>query len=200
MEFLCCYTQSKVPLEVPLSVVVVGDPGCGKTSLIYRFSRGRLPQADEMATAANLDTDCLDIVHSHRQVKLTLFDTSGHEDDAKIRALAYNQSDVIILCFSVDSPKALNTVSSEWAREVTYLNPGKPFILVGTKNDLRQAASTVPNLETCYVSHREGKKTKRNIGASAFFEFSATDPDSVQMAKRIFGRAIREGLKSSWRI
>lgn len=195
MDFLCCYPKPKVPERIPLSISVVGDPGCGKTSLIYNFSRGRSPLANEMLSSANLDTDSLDIIHSNRQIKLTLFDTSGYEEDAKIRALACNQSDVIILCFPVNSKKALKTVQSDWAQEVKYLNPGTPFILVGTKTDMRQDDSMDKNTQTV-----EGKKTAKKIGAKKYFEYSAVGEDSVQTAKRIFGRAIREGLKFVWKL
>ena len=129
------------------------------------------------------------------QIKLTLFDTSGHEEDAKVRALAYNQCDVIILCVPVDSPEALDRIHSEWAPEVRYLNKGKNFILVGTKQDLRETGQNLSTAKSGFLSQSKGKKTARKIGALTFFEFSAFGPDSVQVAKRIFGRAVREGLK-----
>ncbi|GFO21441.1 ras-like GTP-binding protein rhoa [Plakobranchus ocellatus] len=196
MEFLCCYSQSNPLLEpTPLSVAVIGDPGCGKTSLIYRFSRGHLPLVGQ-EISASLDTDKLDIVHSNRQIALTLCETSGHEDDARVRALAY-KCDVIILCFPLDSTEAQRRVVSEWAPEVTLLKRGKPFLLVGTKRDLRDEAKKKIGSKVGYVSKAVGKKIAKQIGAKAFFECSVIDSDSEKVTKRIFGRAIREGLKSS---
>ncbi|RUS80681.1 hypothetical protein EGW08_011547 [Elysia chlorotica] len=129
------------------------------------------------------------------KIKLTLFDTSGTEEDAKVRALTYNQSDVIILCFPLDSPDALNNAIREWAPEIKFLNKGKPIILVGTKMDRRETAPKFLVSNNEFVSQRQGKKTAKDIGACEYLECAVIGVDSVNLTKRIFGRAIREGLK-----
>ena len=35
-------------------------------------------------------------------MELTLWDTAGQEEYEKLRPLSYNQSDVVLVCFSID--------------------------------------------------------------------------------------------------
>lgn len=55
------------------------------------------------------------------QVELALWDTAGQEDYDRLRPLSYPDTDVILMCFSVDSPDSLGTI---WA----------PFILVSIEH------------------------------------------------------------------
>lgn len=42
-----------------------------------------------------------------RQVELALWDTAGQEDYDRLRPLSYPDTDVILMCFSIDSPDSL---------------------------------------------------------------------------------------------
>lgn len=45
--------------------------------------------------------------HLLRQVELALWDTAGQEDYDRLRPLSYPDTDVILMCFSIDSPDSL---------------------------------------------------------------------------------------------
>lgn len=44
------------------------------------------------------------------QVELALWDTAGQEDYDRLRPLSYPDTDVILMCFSIDSPDSLGEI------------------------------------------------------------------------------------------
>lgn len=79
----------------------------------------------------------------HFQVELALWDTAGQEDYDRLRPLSYPDTDVILMCFSVDSPDSLENIPEKWTPEVKHFCPNVPIILVGNKKDLRNDPNTM---------------------------------------------------------
>lgn len=55
---------------------------------------------------------CTETLFLFSQVELALWDTAGQEDYDRLRPLSYPDTDVILMCFSVDSPDSLGIVSA----------------------------------------------------------------------------------------
>jgi len=70
-------------------------------------------------------------------VQFALWDTAGQEDYEQLRPLSYPNTDVIVICFSIDNRDSLANVSLKWVPEVRHFCPRTPIVLVGTKTDLR---------------------------------------------------------------
>jgi small GTP-binding protein len=68
-----------------------------------------------------------------QQVELALWDTAGQEDYDRLRPLSYPDTDVILMCFSIDSPDSLENIPEKWTPEVKHFCPNVPIILVGNK-------------------------------------------------------------------
>ena len=68
-----------------------------------------------------------------KQVELALWDTAGQEDYDRLRPLSYPNTDVILMCFSIDSPDSLENIPEKWTPEVKHFCPNVPIILVGNK-------------------------------------------------------------------
>ena len=68
---------------------------------------------------------------------MSLFDTAGQEDYDNLRKLAYNDTDIYIICFSVVNEDSFRNVETRWVPEIRKYSPLVPFILVGTKIDQR---------------------------------------------------------------
>ena len=65
-----------------MNVVVVGDGGCGKTSLLYVFSRDEFP---ERYLPTVFETSVADIDVNGHNVELQLWDTAGQEVYDRLR-------------------------------------------------------------------------------------------------------------------
>lgn len=55
-------------------------------------------------------------------MELALWDTAGQEDYDRLRPLSYPDTDVILMCFSVDSPDSLENIPEKWTPEVIINN------------------------------------------------------------------------------
>lgn len=55
----------------------------------------------------------------YQQVELALWDTAGQEDYDRLRPLSYPDTNVILMCFSVDSPDSLENIPEKWTPEVS---------------------------------------------------------------------------------
>lgn len=44
------------------------------------------------------------------QIELALWDTAGQEDYDRLRPLSYPDTDVILMCFAIDSPDSLENI------------------------------------------------------------------------------------------
>uniref|UniRef100_A0A0B6Y3Q3 Ras-like GTP-binding protein Rho1 n=1 Tax=Arion vulgaris TaxID=1028688 RepID=A0A0B6Y3Q3_9EUPU len=174
-------------------LVVVGDGACGKTCLLIVFSRDQFP---ETYVPTVFDNYVADIAVDERQVELALWDTAGQEDYDRLRPLSYPDTDVILLCFSVDSPDSLQNISEKWTPEVKHFCPNVPVVLVGNKKDLRNDQATINELAKTKrgpVKTEDGKSMAEKIGAAAYVECSALTKEGV---REVFEVATRNALKS----
>lgn len=109
-------------------------------------------------------------------MELALWDTAGQEDYDRLRPLSYPDTDVILMCFSIDSPDSLENIPEKWTPEVRHFCPNVPIILVGNKKDLRNDPQTLRELAKMKqepVRAEQGRAMAEQIQAYAYLECSA---------------------------
>ncbi|KAI6176365.1 Ras family protein [Aphelenchoides bicaudatus] len=175
-------------------LVIVGDGACGKTCLLIVFSKDQFP---DVYVPTVFENYVADIEVDGKQVELALWDTAGQEDYDRLRPLSYPDTDVILMCFSIDSPDSLDNIPEKWTPEVRHFCPNVPIILVGNKKDLRTDQQTVRDLAR---NKQEPVKTEQaraiadQIGAYAYLECSG-NPRSLR-ASNTSGFAVEEEEKA----
>jgi len=120
-----------------------------------------------------------------------LWDTAGQEDYDRLRPLSYPQTDVFLICFSVISPSSFENIQNKWYPEIKHHAPGVPFILVGTKVDLRADPDTQRKMQErghTPVTLQAGNAKASELGAFKYLECSALTQEGL---KQVFDDAIR---------
>ena len=178
-------------------LVIVGDGACGKTCLLSTFSKDEFP---EVHVPTVFETDVADIEVDGTLVELALWDTAGQEDYDRLRPLSYPDTDVILMCFSIDNPDSLANTLEKWTPEVRHFCPNVPIILVGNKKDLRNDERTTTELSKMKqepVKSEEGSLICERIKANAYLECSAKTREGV---RDVFATAAKAALteKSCW--
>jgi GTPase SAR1 family protein len=102
--------------------------------------------------------------------------------------MAYPETDVVILCFSVVRPDSLESITSKWMPELNKLTPTAQIVLVGTQIDLRDNVSSNTNNQNIlgnksddsvgtsrarYISTEDGEEARQRIKAFKYVECSA---------------------------
>lgn len=178
--------------DVRKKLVVVGDGACGKTCLLIVFSKD---EYHEGYIPTVFETYVADIEVDNKQVQLALWDTAGQEDYDRLRPLSYPDTDVILMCFSVDSPDSLENIPEKWVPEVKHFCPNVPIILVGNKKDLRNDEAVkheLSRLKLEPVKPEEGRAMAARIGAYDYLECSAKTKDGIW---EVFEAATRASLQ-----
>ncbi|KAK9457600.1 small GTPase superfamily [Dipodascopsis uninucleata] len=184
--------MAKQASDIRKKLVIVGDGACGKTCLLIVFSKGTFP---EVYVPTVFENYVADVVVDGRHVELALWDTAGQEDYDRLRPLSYPDSNVILICFSIDSPDSLDNVQEKWISEVLHFCQNLPIILVGCKKDLRYDQKTIEELQKTSqrppVTPEEGQAVADKIGAIKYLECSARTQEGVH---EVFEHATRAAL------
>ncbi|KAL6217395.1 PREDICTED: mitochondrial Rho GTPase 2 [Fragaria vesca subsp. vesca] len=114
-------------------VVVVGDRGTGKSSLIVSLATETFPESlPPVLPPTTLPAD----LYPDR-VPVTIIDTSSSLDSGVKRSEELKRADVVMLTYACDQPITLDRISGYWLPELRRLEVNVPVILVGCKMDLR---------------------------------------------------------------
>ena len=170
-------------------LVIVGDGACGKTCLLFAFTKDEFPDKYIPTVFENYVSD---IEVDGKQVELALWDTAGQEDYDRLRPLSYPDTDVILMCFSVESHDSLENIQAKWVPEVHHFCPNVPFLLIATKKDLRSDPVYKQQFKQSIVRPEEGRGMAEKVGAWAYLECSAKTREGV---REVFDSATRAALQ-----
>ncbi|CAD5219676.1 unnamed protein product [Bursaphelenchus okinawaensis] len=156
------------PKQVRL--MVVGDAGVGKTSLIQRFADDNF--TSNRGSHVNMVTCQKTVEFEGNQYELTILDTN-HEQDPRNRC--YMGTDIVLVVYAINNWDSFDNVSKKWVPEIKQRLPLKPFILMANKADL--VGQSRPNR---YVSQFDGMQKCSDEHGAAFFECSALSGAGVE--------------------
>jgi Rho family, other len=147
----------------------------------------------------HLADNITDIFVDNVHIELSLWDTAGQEEFDRLRSLSYDNTDVVVLCFSVDSKDSLENVESKWIGEIQENCPGVKLVLVALKCDLREnneededaAADGAQREKKPMIDYNQGLDVARRIKAMRYLECSAMRNRGVNEA---FTEAARVAL------
>lgn len=119
-------------------VILLGDSGVGKTTLIHNFITHEF-RADFKATlGADLSSKTFTV--NGQLVDAQLWDTAGTERFRSMGASFYRGTDVCIFVYDITSPMSLEHLDSwkkELAESADFDDPDHfPFVVVANKSDL----------------------------------------------------------------
>ena len=98
-------------------ILILGDPGIGKTSLIHRYISNEFLEKTISTMGLDYQNKIVDIT-SDDKIILKLWDTAGSEKYNSIAKNYFTNCDGIILCFDITDIKTFNNLNN-W---INYIN------------------------------------------------------------------------------
>lgn len=176
-----------------LKVIVLGDSGVGKTSLMHQFVDGKFSCQYKATIGADFLTKELHLEDEDRDVTLQLWDTAGQERFQSIGVAFYRGADCCVLCYDVTNEKSFTHLEfwkDEFLVQANIKNTSSfPFVVLGNKVDLDESNRV--------VSLKRANQWAQEQGNIPHFETSAKKGINVDQAFDIVARsALQQELEN----
>ncbi|XP_050228048.1 ras-related protein RABC2a-like [Mercurialis annua] len=153
----------------PFKIVLIGDQGVGKSSLLVSFVSGAVT---DLPSTIGTDIKIKQITVGGKRLKLTFWDTAGQERFRTLTSSYYRDAHGIILVYDVTRKQSFTNLANLWIKEVDLYstNIGCIKMLVGNKVDKESERA---------VSREEGMDLAKQLGF-LFVESSAKTRENVE--------------------
>ncbi|CAF0791878.1 unnamed protein product [Adineta steineri] len=160
--------------KVLLKVIILGDSGVGKTSLMNQFVNRKFSNQYKATIGADFLTKELQI--DDRLVTMQIWDTAGQERFQSLGVAFYRGADCCVLVMDVTSPtsfKSLESWKDEFLIQAGPRDPENfPFVVIGNKIDL----------ENRMIQTRKAQSWCQEKNNIPYFETSAKEGLNVEKA------------------
>lgn len=189
-------------------VVLVGNSGVGKTSLLVRFSQDLFRDAGRPATVG-VDLHTREVaLDSGSTLSLQLWDTAGQEQFNALTTSYFRNAHAVVLAYDVHEPASFAALN-RWMLDVDRLAPAEVVkVIVGLKCDAGAGAATaVSTAEATEFAQKHGAlsercSAKQGTGIFTLFEHlgeklvrSGFDPDGTRARRRSSKAGLAGGAK-----
>jgi len=178
-----------------LKLVILGDSGVGKTSLMNRYHSNKFTGQYKATIGADFLSKHVSITDpqtgSIRNVTLQIWDTAGQERFQSLGVAFYRGADAVALVYDVGDAKSFDHLENwrgEFLKQVGLDERGGgggagfPFVLLGNKIDRPEGERRVPRQLAEEWCERAGLGGEMGGGPIPHFEVSAKTSDNVEGA------------------
>lgn len=160
-----------------LKVIILGDSGVGKTSLMHRYVNDKYSQQYKATIGADFLTKEV-VLDDDKVVTMQVWDTAGQERFQSLGVAFYRGADCCVLVYDVTNAKSFENIKS-WKDEfLVHANISSPesfpFVILGNKVDIEDSKKV--------VSEKVGQELAKSLGDVPLFLTSAKSAINVDTA------------------
>ncbi len=164
---------------IDAKVVLVGESGVGKTSIIKQFTQHNFDPDSQASISSQFTSKVVNISNSKKAIRFDLWDTAGQEKYRALAKIFYKDARIIMFVYEIVNKKSFESIQNYWYQQVSQnCLPDAVFALVGNKNDLYNQSE---------VNEDEAMKWADSIGA-IFQTTSALSNNGIDMLFDIVGK------------
>ena len=155
------------PLET-FKVVLIGESGVGKTSIISQFIDQNFQDDLQTSTGGTFSSKSF-IYGNGKILKFEIWDTAGQERYRALTKMFYKDTNAAVLVYDITRKKSYEELKKYWVKEIKESAPENIIIaIVGNKSDLLEEEEGQDE----HVDEGEAREYASNLG-SLFFTISA---------------------------
>ncbi|KAL8874445.1 MAG: hypothetical protein Q9174_000238 [Haloplaca sp. 1 TL-2023] len=162
--------------KVLLKVIILGDSGVGKTSLMNQYVNKKFSASYKATIGADFLTK--EVLVDDRVVTMQLWDTAGQERFQSLGVAFYRGADCCVLVYDVNNSKSFDTLDSwrdEFLVQASPRDPENfPFVVLGNKIDVEENKRM--------ISAKRAMTFCSSKGNIPYFETSAKEALNVEQA------------------
>jgi len=168
--------------KVLLKVIILGDSGVGKTSLMNQYVNKKFSASYKATIGADFLTK--EVLVDDRLVTMQLWDTAGQERFQSLGVAFYRGADCCVLVYDVNNSKSFDTLDSwrdEFLVQASPMDPENfPFVVIGNKIDVEESKRM--------ISSKRAMTFCQSKGGIPYFETSAKEAINVEQAFEVIAR------------
>jgi len=166
--------------KVLLKVIILGDSGVGKTSLMNQYVNKKFNAQYKATIGADFLTK--EVTVDDRLVTMQIWDTAGQERFQSLGVAFYRGADSCVLVYDVVQPKTFDNLDSwrdEFLIQAGPRDPDNfPFVVLGNKIDM----------DSRVVAQKRALAWCQAKGNIPYFETSAKEAINVEQAFQVIAR------------
>ena len=168
--------------ENNFKVVLLGEAGVGKTSIISQFIEQIFEEDLQSSTGGSYSSKTLSF-NNGKKIKLEIWDTAGQERYRALSKLFYNNAYAAILVYDITKKSTFDEVKNYWIKQLKESAPEDIIISI--------AANKADLLEQEQVNEDEARQFAKDNGA-LFFSTSAKNSLGIddmfeEIGKKYYG-------------
>ena len=140
-----------------IKVVLLGEAGVGKTSIISQFTIHKFDPHRETSLSAQFNTKTMEFPDLGQSIKFDIWDTVGQEKYRSIAKIFYKDAKAIIFVYDITREFSFEGIKNFWYEETKNNWDGTPILAV--------VANKIDLYEEQKVSNNDGKEFAKKIGA-----------------------------------
>ena len=103
---------------IPCKVVLIGESGVGKTSIIARYMTNTFSSTLGSTPGANFTTKTVFLEEENQSIKYEIWDTAGQERYRSLAKVFYKNASVCILVYEITRRASFEELKKFWVGEV----------------------------------------------------------------------------------
>ena len=103
---------------IPCKVVLIGESGVGKTSIISRYMSNTFSSTLGSTPGANFTTKTVFLEEENKSIKYEIWDTAGKEKYRSLAKVFYKNAAVCILVYEITRKVSFEELKKYWIGEI----------------------------------------------------------------------------------